>query len=152
MLVIRTILHPTDFSERSATAFHLACSLARDHHACLLVLHVYPPPASHGEAVARRQPNGHEGVLREELRRIQPPDPKVAVEHRLEEGEAADQILRVARESGCGLIVMGTHGRTGLRRVLMGSVAEEILRLAPCPVLTVNSPFPQEAPELRTQP
>lgn len=134
------------FSKRSATAFHLACSLARDHRARILVLHVHPPSVSHGEVVARRQLDGHQEQLWRQLQSIQSLEPKVTVEHRLEEGEAAEQILCVARESGCGLIVMGTHGRTGLRRVLIGSVAEEVMRLAPCPVLTVNSPFPQEAP------
>jgi nucleotide-binding universal stress UspA family protein len=81
------------------------------------------------------------------LGKIQSPDPKVHVEHRLAEGEPDETILRVARESNCDLIVMGTHGRTGLRRALMGSVAEQVVRLATCPVLTVNSPFPQAAPD-----
>ena len=141
MFAIRTILHPTDFSERSDCAFHLACSLARDHGARVIVLHVFPPPVVHGEVVARRQPDGYEDRLWADLRRIRPPDPKVAVEHRLLEGEPAKAILHAARDGGCDLIVMGTHGRTGLRRVLMGSVAEEVVRLAPCPVLTVNQPF-----------
>jgi nucleotide-binding universal stress UspA family protein len=145
MLSFRTILHPTDFSERSLCAYQLACSLARDHGGRVIVLHVSPPPTTHGEVVARRQPNHHEEVLREQLHQLHPPDGKTSVEHRLVEGEADTEILRAARELACDLIVMGTHGRTGLRRALMGSVAEQVIRLAPCPVLTVNTPFPQAA-------
>jgi nucleotide-binding universal stress UspA family protein len=147
MLAFRTILHPTDFSERSRSAFQLACALARDHGGRVIVLHVYPPPVAYGEEVARRQPKRYDQVLEAELRRLQAPDPRVSVEHRLVEGETAAEIVRLANEAGCDLIVMGTHGRTGLRRVLMGSVAEEVMRLAPCPVLTVKMPFPTAAPE-----
>jgi nucleotide-binding universal stress UspA family protein len=67
----------------------------------------------------------------------------------LTDGEPYAEILRVAEDDGCDLIVMGTHGRTGLRRLLMGSVAEQVLRQASCPVLTVKTPFPESvsAPE-----
>ena len=58
----------------------------------------------------------------------------------------AGYILRIAREIPSDLIVMGTHGRTGLSRLLMGSVAEQVLRQAPCPVLTVKTPFPETSP------
>jgi nucleotide-binding universal stress UspA family protein len=64
------------------------------------------------------------------------------VERRLEEGLAVTEVLRVAQEVNADLIVMGTHGRTGLARLLMGSVAEQVLRKALCPVLTVKTPFP----------
>jgi len=57
-------------------------------------------------------------------------------------GQPADEILRLARKVSCDLIVMGTHGRTGLARLLHGSVAEEVLRKATCPVLTVHLPAP----------
>jgi nucleotide-binding universal stress UspA family protein len=64
----------------------------------------------------------------------------------VEEGDAATQIIRVAEETGCGLIVMGTHGRTALGRLLLGSVAGQVLRKAPCPVLTVKTPLPETSP------
>jgi nucleotide-binding universal stress UspA family protein len=67
--------------------------------------------------------------------------PGVEAERRLEEGDPVEAILRVAEEIGADLIVMGTHGRTGLSRLFMGSVAEQVLRRAPCPVLTLKSPF-----------
>jgi nucleotide-binding universal stress UspA family protein len=148
-LKIRSILYATDFSPEAEGALPMALSLARDHGARLIVLHVYPPPAFHGEVVARRQPNGYEEQLWTELRRIQSPDAKVHVEHRLAEGDAAAEILRVAREGDCDLIVMGTHGRTGVRRVLMGSVAEQVVRAAQCPVITVRatSSWTRRAPE-----
>jgi nucleotide-binding universal stress UspA family protein len=72
---------------------------------------------------------------------MQAADQNVRVEHRLEEGDAARVILEVAREIGAGLIIMGTQGRTGLGRLLLGNVAEHVLRKAPCPVLTVKLPF-----------
>ncbi|HEY8505975.1 MAG TPA: universal stress protein [Gemmataceae bacterium] len=142
MLKFRTILYPTDFSEPARAAFDLACSLARDHGARLVVLHVYPPPRAHGDIIDFRAPDGPVESLRAQLHEVRPPEPGPEVEYRLEEGDPAAVILRVAAERGCDLIVMGTHGRTGLWRVLLGSVAERVLRDAPCPVLTVKSPFP----------
>jgi len=139
MLSIRTILHPTDFSELSLGAFQLACSLARDHGANIIVLHVYPPPLDRAEVLARGQPNGYEESLWEELEKIKSNDPAVSIEYRLIEGFAADEIVRSARENSADLIVIGTHGRGGLRRAIMGSVAEGVLRGAWCPVLTVNA-------------
>jgi nucleotide-binding universal stress UspA family protein len=140
MLHLRTILHATDFSESSQFAFRLACSLARDHGARVVVLHVVPPPIAHGEVVARRQGIGYHEELWQQLHRIQPPDPLVRVEHCLRDGPPAAEIAREAKEMNADLIVVGTQGRTGLARVLLGSVAEEVLRQAACPVLTVKAP------------
>jgi nucleotide-binding universal stress UspA family protein len=69
----------------------------------------------------------------------------VKPEHRAVEGDAVHEILTFAKENPCDLIVMGTHGRTGLGRFLMGSVAEGVVRKAPCPVLTVKTPFAVES-------
>jgi nucleotide-binding universal stress UspA family protein len=142
MSTIRRILHPTDFSERSKHAFGLACALARDRGAPLLVLHVCSPFVIYGSSVAVEVPPSHLEACRARLRQLDPHDPRVLIEHRLVEGDAGTEILRVARETGCDLIVMGTHGRTGLGRLLMGSVAEVVVRKAPCPVLTVKTPLP----------
>jgi nucleotide-binding universal stress UspA family protein len=146
MLNICTILHPTDFSTQSEAALSVAGSLAGAVKAGLLVLHVYPNPVSHGEVTARRQPNGFHELLWQDLEKIKPSDPNVRVDHRLEEGDAGIQILRVAQEVPCGLIVMGTHGRTGLGRLLMGSVAEKVLRSAPCAVVTAKTPDSSGSP------
>jgi nucleotide-binding universal stress UspA family protein len=148
MLAFKTILHPTDFSEPSAFAFKLACALARDHGARLVVLHVLEVPAAVGAAEGPFVPVPAVDweALQEKLRRLQPPDPAVPVEHRLVEGYAASRILRLAEEVKADLIVMGTHGRRGLGRLLMGSVAEQVVRKAPCPVVTVKSPPRREEP------
>jgi nucleotide-binding universal stress UspA family protein len=141
MLPIHTILHPTDFSAHSANAFHLACSLARDHGARLIVLHVRQPmPVYYGEGLAfvPEEPPAVEEGLRKQLTALRPSDAAIPVEHCLVTGEAAAEILRFARERGCDLIVMGTHGRTGLGRLLLGSVSEAVLRRSLCPVLTVK--------------
>jgi nucleotide-binding universal stress UspA family protein len=72
---------------------------------------------------------------------------KVPVEHQLLfVGDPAAEILRVAQAVKADLIVLGTHGRTGLGRLLMGSVAEQVVRRAPCPVVTVKAPLPQGGP------
>jgi nucleotide-binding universal stress UspA family protein len=142
MLAIRSILYPTDFSERAECAFPTACALARDYGAELIVLHVYPPPIFAGE-VMKRTPDGHDERLWAMLQRVQPPDPKVRTRHCLVAGHAATDIVRIASESKSDLIVIGAHGRTGLSRVLIGSVAEQVLRTSPCPVLVVKAPFPE---------
>jgi nucleotide-binding universal stress UspA family protein len=142
MTTIRRILHPTDFSERSECAFRVACALARDYGAPLLVLHVCSPFVIYGSSVAVEVTPSHLDACLARLRQMETHDPRVRIEHRLVEGDAGTEILRVARENGCDLIVMGTHGRTGLGRLLMGSVAEEVVRKAPCSVLTVKTPWP----------
>jgi nucleotide-binding universal stress UspA family protein len=68
------------------------------------------------------------------------PDLKYRVESRFSRGPAPEEIVRVADEIGCGLIVMGTHGRTGLARLVMGNTAESVLPEAHCPVLIVKAP------------
>jgi nucleotide-binding universal stress UspA family protein/quercetin dioxygenase-like cupin family protein len=139
---IRTILHPTDFSERSRYAFETACALARDNQATLLVLHVMMPSVSPVQDAPPPDPR-HPADSQESLARLpwpRPSDPRIHVERRLAEGDPAAEVLRLSEASRCDLIVMGTHGRTGLGRLLTGSVAEEVLRKADCPVLVVKAP------------
>src|SRR3954471_3355704 len=105
MVPIRTILHPTDFSERSAYAFRLACSLARDHGASVVVLHVVAPPVAvfgDGMAAALVEDEGPEPG--ERLARVVPEDPAVPVSHRLAEGRPVEEILRAAKETRADLI------------------------------------------------
>jgi nucleotide-binding universal stress UspA family protein len=138
MQAIRTILHPTDFSEAAAAAFQVARALARDHDARLVVLHVLPPTFSDTAAPALEPVRTweEEGA---KMCRLCPADPGTRVEYRQVEDDPAAGILRVARDLDCDLIVMGTHGRMGLARLLLGSVAEKVVREAPCPVLTVRA-------------
>jgi len=147
MLPIHTILHATDFSTQSNHAFQLACALARDYEAKLVVLHVALPPVIGSEMGIMIPPGGvdFEDELRQKLTQLRPVGLTIPVEHYLREGEPALEILDLAQECQADLIVLGTHGRTGLGRLLMGSVAEAVLRKAPCPVLTVKAPLRQTA-------
>lgn len=152
MLAIKTILHPTDFSECSDHALHLAASLARDHGSRLIVLHVAPIPAAGPAAMMPVPPTPELPTpeMQEELEKRRPSDPEVAVEHRFAVGNPARSIVDLARAEGCELIVMGTHGRSGLERLVMGSVAEMVLRQASCSVLMVKKPLVEaEAAERR---
>ncbi|MCE9532872.1 MAG: universal stress protein [Planctomycetes bacterium] len=145
MLPINTILHPTDFSEHSEHAFALACSLARDHHTHLLVLHV-AAPANHAMNARGVDPNfNSEEWYREALEELhshQPSTPNVCLSYKFVEGDPATSILQVAAECEADLIVMGSHGNSGFQRLLMGSIAEQIVRQASCLVVTVNNPVP----------
>jgi len=146
MLPVQTILHPTDFSQQSQYAFQLACALARDHNARLLLLHVVTRPVLvYGEGFIPEDPEERFQEARVRLGKLDPGSGLFA-ERRVAEGNPVEEILHVAEEPHSGLIVMGTHGRTGLARLLMGSVAEQVVRKAVCPVLTVKSPFPVAAP------
>lgn len=140
MLAIKNILYPTDFSKASEDAFRFAVSLARDYGATLTVLHVAEPPVvGYGEGPVPFDPVQHKEALRQRLHQLQAHDPQVKVDWDLVEGHPTTEILRMADEIPCQVIVLGTHGRTGLSRVLLGSVAEQVLRGARCLVLTVKS-------------
>ena len=139
MLRLNTILHPTDFGDSSAYALELACGLASDYQASLVIVHVIPAPVVFGDGVLFP---GHENGaddIREKLSDMDVPLQTVAVTRRIEEGNPAAEILQMAQVCHADLIVMGSHGRDGLRRWLMGSVAEAVMRKATCPVLTVTA-------------
>ncbi|HXJ78263.1 MAG TPA: universal stress protein [Candidatus Methylomirabilis sp.] len=158
------VLVPTDLSDPANHALRCALEEATLHRAKMTVLHVLPehaetevyyvegtggPPevvdptgggplpsyALSPPTVVRHDPGEVARTQMQDLVRGQfqgPWEVEVAT------GPPADTIVRVARERGADLIVMGTHGRTGLQHVLLGSVAEKVVRLAPCPVLTVR--------------
>jgi len=144
MLPIRTILHPTDFSDNAAYALQLACSLARDHGARLIVLHAHRPPVmvlGGTEAIPPLPVEEEIEELEAQLKALNLPMSGITVERKLIQGEPVTTIVEFAQRVPCDLIVMGTHGRRGLRHLLLGSVAEQVVRKAPCPVLTVRVPF-----------
>lgn len=148
---IQIILHPTDFSEASKPALELAGVLAREYGATLCLLHVVEP------LIADYDEQGMVLLGSSERRRQKAETtmwncdiPGVTVARMVREGSAAEEILATARKARVGLIVMGTHGRTGLSRALMGSIAEQVVRGAPCPVVTVKPANEAPLPEVRT--
>ena len=133
----KKILFPTDFSTCSDVGIEHATALARDAGATLLFVHVEEPPPIYGEGEMYYgviEPD-HEALMKM-LKALVPTDPSVPCEHRLVRGDPATRIVELAEQESCDLIVMGTHGRTGMTRLLMGSVAEGVMRRAKCPVLT----------------
>jgi nucleotide-binding universal stress UspA family protein len=139
MLPLGTILHPTDFSEHSEFAFRLARALARDYNARLVLLHVAPvPTVIYAGGAVPPDPWLDTEEAKAKLRELEGQAQGVRVESQVMEGDPVDMILRAAEETNSDVIVMGTHGRTALSRLLLGSVAESVLRKAPCPVLTTK--------------
>ena len=143
------ILFPTDFSPASEDALRWATALARDSGATLSIVHVEEPPMAYGggEMYIALDDEETKGQLRRMLGNVVPLDHNVRFEHKLLVGDPATAIVDAAAQENADLIVMGTHGRTGLSRLLMGSVAEAVVRRAKCPVLTVKHPaeVPAEA-------
>jgi nucleotide-binding universal stress UspA family protein len=147
---IKTVLHPTDFTPSAMAALTLACAVARDQKARLLILHVVPgvDPAVGGGDVAALQKTetrqqdlkAYQEEMRQKLSKIQLPEPQPAAERLVKEGEVASVIVRLAQETPCDAIIMGTRARPEPERHALGSVAETIVRKAPCMVVTVNAP------------
>ncbi|MGH7541174.1 MAG: universal stress protein [Gemmatimonadota bacterium] len=139
MLEIRKILFPTDFSDRAGAALPHAIRLAELHEAELHLLHVlvlHGPSAVEGMEVFPGEEEARE-ALEGAVRKAG----EGSVVHSMTRSiAAAPAILDYAHERGIDLIVMGSHGRRGLRRLLLGSVTEEVLRASGCPVLTVHGP------------
>jgi nucleotide-binding universal stress UspA family protein len=137
---IKRILCPTDFSDFSSRALEHAAALAAHFDARLDLLHVVPNALSPGGGAyfpARSELLRQAGL---ELRRCagEAVQSQVSVETDLREGEPWREIEAQAESLPADLVVMGTHGRTGFEHFLLGSVAEKVLRRAPCPVLTVG--------------
>jgi nucleotide-binding universal stress UspA family protein/quercetin dioxygenase-like cupin family protein len=142
-LAIRTILHPTDLSAESDFAFSVACWLAEEYAARLILLHVIPPsslPLPGARPFNPLETAEFQETVKGQFAWPQPANQRLSVEHRVAEGDPPQEILDLAQQTRCDLIVMGTQGRSGLKRVLLGSVAEEVLRSAGCPVLTAKTP------------
>jgi nucleotide-binding universal stress UspA family protein len=144
---VRRILVPVDFSEHSERALEAAIGLAQKFAAELHLVHCYQPYAAVVTPAAPYDfapPEGFDRAIREAAqRRLLEWCEKVSAKHlRVQDhlcvNVASEGIVELARKIGADLIVMGTQGLTGLKHVLLGSVAERTVRLAPCPVLTVK--------------
>ena len=134
------ILFPTDFSHTGDAALDLATALARDTGAGLEIVHVEESPVAYGGGeMYYGIPEPNSGELRNMLVKIVPRDPAIPYRHHLLVGDPAQAIARFADEENVDMIVMATHGRSGFLRLLMGSVAEAVVRQAKCPVLTYKN-------------
>ena len=148
MFPLKTILCPTDFSEPSLLALKAANELAGISDAEIIMVHVVSPlPVTpHPDAMATFNVATYmEEMLKSARasmdRLIKEKGPSnVTVRPMILTGNAADEITRAAEEQKVGLIVIATHGLTGWRRFIFGSVAERVVRLSPCPVLTIPAP------------
>jgi len=142
-LKVKRILVPVDFSDCSKKALQYALPLAKEHEAALTLLYVVPPAYGAGEYggidYAQLEGSMKEGGEKEltklvvdEVRQEVPADTLVLV------GSPAVEIIEAARSLPADLIVISTHGRTGLKHVFLGSVAERVVQRAPCPVFVVR--------------
>lgn len=154
-VAVRTILAPTDFSECSVAAMKQAVELAERFLAKVVFLHVMEQPA-YGIELSLAHPAAHREVgavlaemLREHVERVKAHG--IEVEWHLEVGTPFLEIRAAAERYGVDLIVMGTHGRTGLAHAVLGSVAERMVQHAPCPVLTVKVPREPSRPHAATE-
>jgi len=138
---IKRILFPTDFSHTGDAALRFATSLAKESDGRLIIVHVQEAPLAYGGGeMYYGIPEPTTDELINMLHEIKPTDSSVPVEYRLVTGDPADAVVRLAEDDDVDLIVLGSHGRTGLTRLLMGSVAEAIVRKAHCPVLVYKQP------------
>jgi universal stress protein A len=152
MRPITKILVPLDFSQHSNLALQYAIDIARRYSAALELVHVFDIGIySLGDMAPMLDPAQFENIANQIERDLNEAkrDALAAgigvVQTKLLQGKADLELLRVALEDAADLIVMGTHGRTGFRHLLMGSVAERLVRRAPCPVFTVKSAAAQES-------
>jgi nucleotide-binding universal stress UspA family protein len=146
MTQFRRILCPTDFSPTAEAAMRHAASVARAYGAELVLLHVLPQVhyPLRGLGMAAAFPQLQQELHTRAKERLQAAAATIAdagkVRTEMRDGDAYEGVLAAARELGADLIVMGTHGHTGLKHALIGSTAERVVRLAECPVLTVRTP------------
>ena len=150
---IRTILLPTDFSECGNYALSYAASLARTFNASIICVNVIEPivPTVGYSGMAEPLPIADiadqlEDSAERELPKLAECDEceGLNVEELVVHGEAASEIVRVGKDRDVDLIVIASHGRTGLGRILFGSTAEAVVRHATCPVLVVKPPPHEE--------
>lgn len=146
------ILHPTDFSACATHAEQFAVRLARDSRGEVILFQAVVEAPLYGEGLlnmreAQRvydaQRKWAEETLEARAGQLREAE-GIAVRWAVQVGAPFEEIVKVAEAEGVDMIVMGTHGRSGLNRLLLGSVAERVIRLAPCPVLTVRQPEAKE--------
>lgn len=141
---VKNILCPVDYSESGNAAITYASSLAKEYDAEIHLVHIYDLPLAYvdGGFASAPIPSVPPADLDGEQSKLNAVTPTSGVKyrHRLVVGSPVDELVKYVTEQNIDLIVMGTHGRTGLGRLLMGSVAEGVVRRASCPVLTIKQP------------
>jgi nucleotide-binding universal stress UspA family protein len=153
MLRFKKMLCPTDFSDPSYEAFKTASELALQFSAELCLIHVIGPiPTAGAPGVA--PPGFNVGVYQQGLEKSAQQDLQKVIDEKMPKeldvraivahGDAANEIVRIADEEDADIIIIATHGRTGWRHLVFGSVAERVVRYATCPVLTVPAPKQEE--------
>ncbi|MGD9719906.1 MAG: universal stress protein [Pirellulales bacterium] len=143
MTAFQRVLCAVDFSDTSSRALLYAERLARETGAELTLLHAFDAPVSY-DAAGQYEPARQE--IKRQFDELAPMHPEVKVDRVMHAGPPGEVICWLAQERHCDLIVMGTHGRTGLRHLMLGSVAEYVVRHARCPVTVVRDPPAQELP------
>lgn len=137
-MAAKTILFPTDFSTVSDAGLEIASALSRDMDAELVIAHVLEEPAIYAGEFYYGNAEPDVDAVNKMLHNVRPRAENVSFRHALLRGDPAKAICETAITEDADLIVMSTHGRTGLSRLLMGSVAEFVVRHAPCPVMTLR--------------
>lgn len=146
MFPIKRILVPTDFSESAARSLAVAADMATDYSAELLILHVVEPlPAAPPDPDFTIELAAYQDAVNdnadEQLEKLKNGlDPSLFIRTMVGHGNPAREIVRAAQEEETDLIVIATHGLTGLKHLVFGSVAERVVRTACCPVLTLREP------------
>jgi nucleotide-binding universal stress UspA family protein len=155
MVQMKTILHPTDFSESSNYALGYAIAFAKQFQSKICLLHVIPAISFQMYSGMSSIPLPSQQVpetalimadiekhVRESLEEVLPPEVRgsIPVEYFTRNGVAFLEIIRCANEIKADVIVLGTHGHTGLKHAIIGCVAENVVRKSPCPVFTVRHP------------
>ncbi len=150
MFAPKRILVPTDFSEYSDNALRYAIDIARQYAAKVFLLHVIDENIQQctfeycltDDVMKQIEQEGKirsADKLREEIERVEKNNADVAIEAIIKHGIPYDDILREQEEKDIDLIVIASHGRTGIKRILIGSVAEKVIRAAKCPVMLLRS-------------
>lgn len=148
MVKVTKILYPTDFSDPSACALHYAVEMAKKFDAELVMLHVlldesqmvsFYLPQLTVKNLSKDMEDGAKAKMEEFISETNALD-GVEYSTAMVKGIADEEIIKYANENSVDMIVLGTHGRTGLEHVIFGSTAEKVVRSASCPVLTCHCP------------
>ncbi|GAX60699.1 universal stress protein UspA and related nucleotide-binding proteins [Candidatus Scalindua japonica] len=148
MIKLERILFPTDFSSTAEHALKYALTFASEHKAKLFVMHVIPNPDSpvvfgeDGESVTPPSFERMEAKAKKSMEQLIPERyaKELEIENIIVQGGPLKEILKCVKKFNIDLLTMASHGRKGISHMLMGSLAEKVVQMAPCPVLTIKHP------------